>query len=196
MNRLVRSVVKFLVAIALVVLVLASCAGGEKDVEGGVKNVDLSIPIEIPVSLLPAMAVGVDACYVFVQPDGDSHFFGPLQKGEQVARIDQEGSWILIWIPKLRFSGWVRKEQVYLIKGKSSDKGSISTNYLTILNIVKKRVNIRKSATIRAPIIFKARQRQEFLLLDEKEGWYQIWLPNLEKKGWVAARMVVKQDKE
>jgi hypothetical protein len=61
------------------------------------------------------------------------------------------------------------------------------------VNIIKNRVNIRKSASTRTPIIFKARQRQEFLMLDEKKGWYQIWIPDLEKKGWVAGKMVVKQ---
>jgi hypothetical protein len=67
---------------------------------------------------------------------------------------------------------------------------------VTILNIIKKRVNIRKSASIRAPIILKARQRQEFLLLDEKRGWYQVWIPHLEKKGWISGKMVVKQGKK
>ena len=193
---MVRSSVKFLIAIALVALVLVSCAGWKKDVEAGVTDVDLSIPDEIPASLLPTMAVGVDACYVFLRPDGDSHFFGPLAKGEQVARIDREGSWILIWSPRLRVSGWVRKHQIYVIKEESSDKESIPTRYLTILNIIKKRVNIRKSASIRAPIILKARQRQEFLLLDEKRGWYQVWIPHLEKKGWISGKMVVKQGKK
>ena len=177
-------------------LVLLSCAGGKKDVEGEVTNSDLSIPEEIPASLLPTMAVGVDACYIFVRPDGDSPFFGPLDKGEQVARIDREGSWILTWIPRLRISGWIRKHQIYAINGKSSDMESVPTRYLTILNIIKKRVNLRRSASTRASIIYKARQRQEFLLLDEKKGWYQIWIPQLKKKGWVAARMVVKQRKK
>lgn len=180
---------------ALLALMVASCAGWIKGADDGMTKVDLTIPDKIPASLLPTMAVGVDACYVFVQPDGDSPFFGPLAKGEVVGRIDRKGSWILVWTPRLRITGWVRKQQIYDVGEESSDKGSIPTKYLTVVNIIKKRVNIRKSASTRTPIIFKARQRQEFLLLDEKKGWYQIWIPDLEKKGWVAGKMVVKQGK-
>ena len=139
------------------------------------------------------MSVGVDACYVFLRPDGDSPFFGPLVKDEKVNRIKREGSWILVWIPRLRITGWVRKQQIYDVSEEDSDKGTVPTKYLTILNIIKKRVNIRESASTRTPIIFKARQKQEFVMLDEQKGWYQIWLPHLEKKGWVSGKLVVKQ---
>ena len=190
-----RSSLRLFLATALVALVLVSCAGVSKDENGGMTKVDLTIPDEIPASLLPAMAVGVDASYVFVLPDGDSPFFGPLVKEEKVNRIDRKGSWILVWVPRLRISGWVREQQIYDVSEESSDKGSIPTKYLTIVNIIKRRVNIRKSASTKSSIIFKARQRQEFLMLDEKKGWYQIWIPGLEKKGWVAGKMVVKQGK-
>ena len=188
-----RSSVRLLFATALIALVLVSWAGGSKGADGGMTKVDLTIPDKIPASLLPTMAVGVDASYVFVRPDGDASFFGPLAKDEKVSRIDRKGSWILVWIPRLRITGWIRKQQIYDVGEESSDKGSIPTKYLTIVNIIKRRVNIRKSASMRSSIIFKARQRQEFLMLDKKRGWCQIWIPGLEKQGWVASRMVVKQ---
>ena len=192
---MVRSSVKFLLTMGLLALMIASCAGWGKSADDGMTKVDLTIPDKIPASLLPAMAVGVDASYVFVQPDGNTSFFGPLTKEEKVNRLGRKGSWILVWIPRLRITGWVRKQQIYDVGEESSDKGSIPTKYLTIVNIIKKRVNIRKSPSTRSRIIFKARQRQEFLLLDRKKDWYQIWIPHLEKKGWVASRMVVKQGK-
>lgn len=187
--------IKIFLAIVLLTLLVVNCLAGSKKADGRMTRVDLPIPDKISSSLLPTLAVGVDACYVFLRPDGDSPFFGPLVKEEKVARIDREGSWILVWIPRLRITGWVRKLQVYNVSEKISTEESIPTKYLSILNIIKKRVNIRKSASTRSPIIFKARQRQEFLLLDEKKGWYQIWIPHLEKKGWVADKMVVKQGK-
>ena len=190
---MVRSSVRLFLATALVALMLVSCAGWGEGADDEMTKVDLTIPDKIPASLLPTMAVGVDACYVFLLPDGDASFFGPLAKNEKVSRIDRKGSWILVWIPRLRITGWVRKQQIYDVSEESSDEGSIPTKYLTIVNIIKRRVNIRKSASTRTSIIFKARQRQEFLLLDEKKGWYQIWIPGLEKQGWVASRMVVKQ---
>ena len=182
--------------VALVAFVAVNCASGSKDRQSKSKKRASYIPEEIPANLLPTMAVGVDECYVFVRPDGDAPFFGPLRKGENIKKVGAEKSWILAWIPRLRISGWVRKHQVYLIHKEISHKGTIPTKYLTILHILKKRVNIRKAASTRAGIVYKARQRQEYLLLDEKKGWYQIWVPQVKKKGWVAGELVVKQHRK
>jgi hypothetical protein len=183
-------------AMALVAFVAANCASGSKDRQGGSKKRASYLPKEIPANLLPTMAVGVDESYVFVRPDGDAPFFGPLRKGENIKKIDVGKSWILVWIPRLRISGWVRKHQVYPIHKQISPEETIPTKYLTILHILKKRVNIRKAASTRARIVYRARQRQEYLLLDEKRGWYQIWVPQVKKKGWVAGKLVVKQDRK
>jgi hypothetical protein len=130
-----------------------------------------------------------------LQPNGDSPFFGPLNGGELVKRVDAERLWTLIWIPRLRISGWVRKNHVYRVKSKTSDEDTVPTENLTVLNILKKRVNIRKGPSTRTRIIFKAKQRQEFVMLDEKRGWYQVWVPPLKQKGWVARSIAVKQRK-
>lgn len=183
-------------ALALVAFVAVNCASGSKDRQGGSKKRASYIPEEIPANLLPTMAVGVDECYVFVRPDGDAPFFGPLRKGENIKKIDVGKSWILIWTPRLRISGWVRKHQVYRIHKAISHKETIPSKYLTVLHILKKRVNIRKSASTRARIIHKARQRQEYLLLDAKRDWYQIWVPQVKKRGWVAGKLVVKRPRK
>ena len=183
-------------AVALVALVVVNCASGSKDRQGGSKKRASYIPKEIPANLLPTMAVGVDECYVFVRPDGDAPFFGPLRKGENIKKIDVGKSWILVWTPRLRISGWVRKHQVYRIDKEISHKETIPTKYLTILHILKKRVNIRKAASTRSRIVHVARQRQEYLFLDEKRGWYQIWVPQVKKRGWVAGKLAVKQHRK
>ena len=183
-------------AMALVAFVAVNCASGSKDRQGRSKKRASYIPKEIYANLLPNMAVGVDECYVFVRPDGDAPFFGPLRKGENIKKIDVGKSWILVWTPRLRISGWVRKHQVYRIHKEISDKETIPTKYLTILHILKKRVNIRKAASTRSRIVYKARQRQEYLLLDAKRGWYQIWVPQVKKRGWVAGKLVVKQHRK
>ena len=185
-----------LFALAIVAFVAVNCASSSKDGQNGPKERASYIPEEIPANLLPTMAVGVDECYVFVRPDVDAPFFGPLGKGENIKKIGAEKSWILVWIPRLRISGWVRKQQVYLIHKEISHRETIPTKYLTILHILKNRVNIRKTASTRARIVYKARQRQEYLLLDEKRGWYQIWVPQVRKKGWVAGELVVKQHRK
>lgn len=183
-------------AMALAAFVVVSCASGGQDGKSGSRKRISYIPGEIPANLLPTMAVGVNECYIFVRPDGDAPFFGPLRKGENIKKIDVGKSWILVWTPRLRISGWVRKHQVYRIHKEISHKETIPSKYLTILHILKRRVNIRKAASTRSRIIYKARQRQEYLLLDAKRGWYQIWVPQVKKRGWVAGKLVVKQHRQ
>lgn len=197
-----RTSVRWFVAITLMAMVSASCASANKSnspkekTPEATKKTSSGIPTEIPANLLPNLVVGVDSCYVFLQPDENSQFFGPLVKGDNIKKIDAYKYWIHVWIPRLRISGWVRKHQVYLSARKSPDQESVPTELLNTLSIVKKRVNIRKAATTRAQIIYKAKQRQEFVVLDEKKGWYQVWMPQLGKKGWVSGTVVVKQRKK
>ncbi|MCG6918696.1 MAG: SH3 domain-containing protein [Deltaproteobacteria bacterium] len=188
---------RLFLALTLAALVALSCGGGQQEKVAGyrARSGPVSLPDKIPASLLPTLAVGLESCYVFLQPDGDSPFFGPLNGGELVKRVDAERLWTLIWIPRLRISGWVRKNQVYRVKSETSDEDTVPTENLTVLNILKTRVNIRKGPSTRTRVIFRARQRQEFVMLDEKKGWYQVWVPPLKQKGWVAGNIAVKQRK-
>ena len=181
----------------LLALMALSCGGFEQGKSTGdvAKSGRVVLPENISARLLPTLAVGLESCYVFLQPDGDSPFFGPLDGGELVKRVDDTALWTLIWIPRLRISGWVRKNQVYRVKEKTSEEDTVPTEYLTILNILKTRVNIRSRPSTRSRIIFKARQRQEFVMLDEKGGWYQVWVPPVKQKGWIAGNIAVKQRK-
>ena len=189
---------RFFLALTLVTLIALSCAGSKQGTSTGdrPKSGPVTIPDNISASLLPTLSVGLESCYVFLQPDGDSSFFGPLIGGELVKRVDGTRLWTLIWIPRLRISGWVRTNQLYRVKGKTSDEDTVPTEYLTILNILKTRVNIRKGPSTKSRIIFKAKQRQEFVMLDESRGWYQVWVPTLKQKGWVAGNIAVKQRKK
>jgi len=189
---------RFFLALTLVTLIALNCAGSKQGKSTGdrPKSGPVTIPDNISASLLPTLAVGLESCYVFLQPDGDSSFFGPLIGGELVKRVDGTRLWTLIWIPRLRISGWVRTNQLYRVKGKTSEEDTVPSEYLTILNILKTRVNIRKGPSTKSRIIFKAKQRQEFLMLDESRGWYQVWVPPLKQKGWVAGNIAVKQRKK
>jgi hypothetical protein len=196
-DEAMRLKIRLLVAFTLVTLVAVNCGGSKQGKGTGyrAKSGPVSIPDKISASLLPTLAVGLESCYVFLRPEGDSSFFGPLDGGELVKRMDGKGLWTLIWIPRLRISGWVRRNQVYRVNSRTSEEETVPTKYLTILNILKKRVNIRKGPSTKTRIIFKAKQRQEFVMLDEKRGWYQVWVPPLKQKGWVAGTIAVKQRK-
>ena len=192
-----RRKMKLYSALILAALIVLSCGGSKQGKSARYKPASgpVTLPDKISTSLLPTLAVGLESCYVFLQPDGDSPFFGPLNGGELVNRVDGTGLWTLIWIPRLRISGWVRKNQVYRVKAKTSDEDTVPTEYLTVLNILKSRVNIRTRPSTRSRIIFKARQRQEFVMLDENKGWFQVWVPPLKQKGWVFGDIAVKQRK-
>lgn len=192
--------VRWLLALTLSAIISTGCASGkkanaEKGQSGeGPQEVVVSLPAEIPATLLPTLMVGVDSCYVFLRPDENSRFFGPLKQGEIVKRLDVYKDWINIWIPRLRISGWVGKHMVYGSAEKISAQTTVPTAILATVTIAKKRVNVRKGATVQAPVIFVAEQGQRFLLLDEKSGWYQVWVPHLKTEGWVSSKVGVKQD--
>lgn len=192
MHSIIRSI---LICILLVFVTAAGVSGqGEKRKEensGEARKESTSE--QIPANLLVTLVVRVDECYVFLRPSMDSPFFGPLVKEENVKRLDGSGDWLRVWIPRLRISGWVRKYMVYVSQKESADQANVPIEHLSTLKIVKKQVNIREAATLQAPIFFQAERGQEFRLLDEKKGWYQIWIPHLKKQGWVAAHLVVKQ---
>ena len=193
--------VRWLLALTLAAIISTGCASGketnaEKAQSGeGPEEAVLSLPAEIPATLLPTLVVGVDSCYVFLLPDENSRFFGPLIQGEVVKRLDVCEHWINVWIPRLRISGWVRKHKVYTSVEKISEQATVPTEILATVSIAKKRVNVRKGATVQAPVIYVAEQRQRFLLLDEKSGWYQVWVPHLKEEGWVSSKVVVKLDR-
>ena len=192
-----RRKMKLYSALILAALIVLSCGGSKQGKSARYKPASgpVTLPDKISTSLLPTLAVGLESCYVFLQPDGDSPFFGPLNGGELVNRVDGTSLWTLIWIPRLRVSGWVRKNQVYRVKAKTSEEDTVPMEYLTVLNILKPWVNIRKTPSTRSRIIFKARQRQEFVMLDENRGWFQVWVPPLKQKGWVFGDIAVKQRK-
>jgi len=192
--------VRWLLALTLAAVISTGCASGkttntEKKQSGeDPEEAVSSLPAEIPATLLPTLVVGVDSCYVFLLPDENSRFFGPLMQGEIVKRLDVYKYWINVWIPRLRISGWVRKHKVYASAEKISGQATVPTEILATVGIAKKRVNLRKAPTVQAPVIYVAEQRQRFLLLDEKSGWYQVWVHHLKEEGWVSSKVVVKQD--
>lgn len=151
---------------------------------------------QAPASLFPTLGVLVDSCYVFLNPRKGSLRFGPLVKGEKIKRLDAYKSWVHVWIPRLLISGWVLRTEVYQKGETIADEGSIPLNLLTILMIVGQRANIRKAPTTKSSIILTAERGQEFWLLNQKKGWFQIGMPTMKKKGWVHGSLVSRKQKK
>ena len=196
-----RMTLIWFLALSLATILATNCATAKEESgrKGETGNVSEGYTIhktrKIPSNLLPTLGVAVDSCYVFLRPDKRSPYFGPLRKGEKIKRLDGFRSWIFVWIPRLLISGWVLGEKVYA-KGKiDSSEGGIPVNLMTILIVLRKEVNIRKAPTTRSRIIFKAKKGQELRLLNEKKGWYQLWIPHLKMKGWVYGKLVGRKRK-
>jgi len=59
--------------------------------------------------------------------------------------------------------------------------------------VTTKTANVRSEARAQAQVLLIARMDQEFWLLNEKGGWYLVWLSELNKAGWVFGKAVSKQ---
>jgi uncharacterized protein YgiM (DUF1202 family) len=147
-------------------------------------------------NLLSTLEVTADSCYVFLQPKHKSHYFGPLFKEEKLKWLDTQGGWIHAWIPRLWVSGWVHKTKVQETTETTPSPVKVPEHVLSNVTVIANRANIRQAPTTRSNIISVAKKDQEFWLLNKKKNWYQIWLSDLEKKGWIYRTLVTKKQKK
>jgi uncharacterized protein YgiM (DUF1202 family) len=147
-------------------------------------------------NLLPTLEVAADPCYVFINPKTTSQYFGPLLKGEKIKWLDANGDWIRVWIPRLRISGWVKNAQVKETSEPDSNPARVPERVLSRVSVITKRANVREETTRQSPVIFVAHKNEEFWLVNEEKGWYQVWLPVQKRKGWIFGRAVTKRSAE
>jgi hypothetical protein len=155
---------------------------------------DLASPsLETISSLVPTLEVLSDSCFVFDEPRTNPYYFGPLRKGEKVKWLDAQDGWTDVWIPRLRTSGWVKSSQVYETEQKEPAPITIPVKLFTKVVVTGRTANVRSEARAQAQLVLIAKMDQEFWLLNEKGGWYLIWLSELNKAGWVFGKLVSKQ---
>jgi hypothetical protein len=152
-----------------------------------------SPPIETISSQVPTLEVLSDSCFVFDEPRTSPHYFGPLRKGEKVKWLDVQEGWTHVWISRLRISGWVKSSYVEQTEQVDPTPTTIPETVFTRVIVTTRSANIRSDASAQGQILSIARIDQEFLLLKEKGGWYLIWLPDLNRTGWVFGKVVAKQ---
>jgi uncharacterized protein YgiM (DUF1202 family) len=153
-------------------------------------------PTDLHSNLLSTLEVTRDSCYIFLRPNYKSDYFGPLAKGEKVKWLDSRKDWIQVWIPRLRVSGWIHNTMAEESSETTSSPVKVPENLLSTVTVMTKLANIRETPTTRSKIITVAKEGQEFWLLNKKKNWYQIWLSDLEKKGWIYNTLVTKKQKQ
>ena len=180
---------KLLQAVAISVLLLIGAASN-----GSCASPDLAPPsIEVISSLVPTLEVLSDSCFVFDEPRTNPYYFGPLRKGEKLKWLDVQDGWTHVWIPRLRISGWVKSSYVYETEQKEPEPITIPAKVFTKVVVTARTANVRSEGRAQAQVLLIARMDQEFWLLNEKGGWYQVWLSELNKAGWVFGKVVSKQ---
>jgi len=135
--------------------------------------------------LLPTLEVTGDTCYVFIQPKTTSPYFGPLLTGEKIKWLNADAGWTRVWIPRLRITGWVKNALVRETIEADPKAAKVPDSVLSRVSVATKRAKIREDARIQSPVILVAVKDDEFILLREEKGWFQVWLPAQKKKGWV-----------
>ena len=190
-------------ALSLVALLMGGCilspgtTSKPRTTEKPAKGAPPAIkPDQVHSSIFPTLGVLGDSCYVFLKPTKRSENFGPLKKGEKINRIDARGQWVLVWIPRLRTSGWVPKSKLSKIKQNTSTVSGIPLDILDTVTVISSRANIRSAPNTNASKIHLAKRKQRFVVLGERDGWYQIWVPDLKKKGWIYGRIVTRSPKK
>lgn len=147
-------------------------------------------------TIFPTYGVSGDSCYVYLKPSRRSENFGPLKKGENIKRIDARGQWFHVWIPRLRTSGWVPRNKVFKVKQNKSSSNGIPLDLLNTVTVISSRANIRSGPNTSASKIHLAKRKERFLILGERDGWYQIWVSPLRKKGWIYGKIVTRTPKK
>jgi uncharacterized protein YgiM (DUF1202 family) len=195
----VRGILIFFLALGLTALFWSACTTPKKDrtpTTAETAPVSSSALKTAPPDLLSSLRVAGDSCYVFLRPDEKSRRFGPLMKGETLKWLDAQGSWIRVWIPRLRVSGWIPGALALEAPENHDSSESIPAHLMSTVTVIVRNANIREAPTTEADIILVAKRNQKFWLLKEKGGWYQIWLPDLKRKGWISGKIVARLRKE
>jgi N-acetylmuramoyl-L-alanine amidase len=73
---------------------------------------------------------------------------------------------------------------------------TVPAQLMSTVTVIVRKANVRESPTRQSQVITVAKRNQQFWLLNEEGGWYQVWLPHLKQKGWISGRIVARLRKE
>jgi len=147
----------------------------------------------LPADALTSLEVVSDTCLVSVEPKKKSHSFGPLTRGEVVKWLDARETWIRVWIPRLRVSGWVLQGDVEEIQDTNASQPRIPEKELTTMIVVSEKTKVRDVPTTKSDVILIADKGDAFFLAGEREGWCRIWVPEQKRTGWIFGRSLVRK---
>ena len=194
MTRLLRVLLSRSVLVSCTSLFILGCSSFNAAAKNAKPEVQGPSPGNLlPAELLTSLEVVPDTCLVSVEPTKKSHAFGPLSRGEVVKWLDIRNSWIRVWIPRLRISGWVLKSSVEEIQDTSATQPPIPEKELTAMIVVSENVRARDAPTTKSGVVLVADKNDVVFLLGEKEGWCRVWLPEQKRAAWIFGKSLVRK---
>ena len=196
MNKSERVTGRWFSILIIAVLLINGClltpesTNREKTEAQSLEEANSIKPGHVDSSIFPSLMVSEGTCYVYLKPTNRSENFGPLKKGEKINKIETQSEWIRVWIPRLRTSGWISESEVFAIKEKISTPGGIPLDILNTVTVISSRANIRKAPTTDSSKIHMAKRKETFVVLTEREGWYEVWVSQIKMKGWIYGKIV------
>ena len=103
-----------------------------------------------------------------------------LKKGEPVQIKSSSGSWLKVYVPSNKKTGWVSKS--YISVGKSI---ATSVSKGTAYYVTANSLNIRKEPTINSEKLFAAKKNEKLILSEIKSNWGKVTNAS-GKTGWAA----------
>ncbi len=122
---------------------------------------------------------------------------GAVYKGEKYVILKQKNGWHNLRLSS-GSSGWVKGIYLRITESKSSSTSSQSgaaakSNKIAVIR--KDNINIRNGPGEGYGKVTKVNKGQQFAIIKESRGWYNISLPK-GKSGWVAAWLVTVKNKQ
>lgn len=103
-----------------------------------------------------------------------------LKKGEVVHIQKSSGSWLNIYVPSIKKTGWVTKSYISTEK-TNTNTGNKSTAYYVTANSL----NIRKEPTITSEKLYAVKKNDKLIVLEKKENWGKVATAS-GKTGWAS----------
>ncbi|KAB7707412.1 SH3 domain-containing protein [Bacillus aerolatus] len=132
--------------------------------------------------------IAVHKANIRSEPSMTSSVIGQADRNEQYSVLKEKYDWYQIQLDNGK-KGWVAG---YIVtKTHQANRSSSSNSLSGTIQIAVNKANVRSEPSKTASVIAQADRNEQYQVMKEKYGWYQIQLAN-GKKGWVAGYIVIK----
>jgi N-acetylmuramoyl-L-alanine amidase len=106
-----------------------------------------------------------------------------IGKNTEVTVQDKSGSWLKVYIPSKKVTGWVHSDYISKTKPVTTvavSKPAIWTGYVTGTNL-----NVRSAASATAKVVTQIGKNTEVTVQDKSGSWLKVYIPSKKVTGWI-----------